>query len=531
MFSYTSDGAKNCVVTKTFEDSVIKEVNAEYNLPDYLPDVSRLLRTDVRICRAGKYINGNTLEYDGTLCFSVIYSTADGIIKSAEFESDYSGSMPLGDFSGDCDVGADTTMESVSCRPQNPRKLTARAKVKVTASIMCAECTSPTITGKLTASEENDIQYKNEMLDCCFRTSASDTDVSVSEDIGITPPLPEIGEIVSVVLDPYLAEIRAGEGSISYKGALTTCIFYRAANASETAFPKYVSVSRRIPISGEMAAEGVTEGCICTGECSVIRLEYGLQPDASGENRNVSLDLSYSVYIDAYCNAKSEVTSDMYSTDYESEAEYKNERYRTALGAKNFNFSESGCTELPDADFGELVAITGTANVENVEKSGGKLIFTGNADVSAILSNGAGVYTGKTFSVPFRAEADAGFVPANFDYTANASIIGINGRIDENKLCADMEISISYAVFSNKECQIVSKLNVMRDKPRLRPVGAGITLYYPQKNESLWDIAKKYGTTKAELAARNGLSGELAQSDVLIIPRKEAKKAIYTKII
>lgn len=531
MFSYTSDGAKNCVVTKTFEDSVIKEVTAEYNLPDYLPDVSRLLRTDARICRAGKYINAGTLEYDGTICFCAVYSTADGVMKSAAFESDYSGSMTLGDFSGDCDVGADTTMESVSCRPQNPRKLTARAKVRVTSSIMCAECTSPSIAGKLSPGEEAGIQYKNEKLDCCFRIAAADPDVSASEDFVLAPPLPEIGELVSVSLDPYLTEIKAGEGSVSYKGAVTAYILYGTAEETENSPNKYVSVIRRIPIAGETAAEGLSENCVCIGNCSVISLDYAAQPDTSGENRTVAVSFSYSVYIDAFCNAKSEITSDMYSADYESTAEYQNVSYRTALGAKCFNFSQSGCTELSDSDFGDVAAISGKANVTGAEKSGGKLVFTGNADVSAILSNGDGVYTGKNFQVPFRAETDAGFVPDDFDYTALASVISITGRTDGKKLCADMEISVSYAVFADKECSVVSKLNVLREKPRIRPVGAGITLYYPQKNESLWDIAKKYGTTKAELAARNGISGELSQNDVMIIPRKEPGKAIYTKII
>ena len=121
MFSYTDDGAKNCVVIKTFEDTVIKEVSAEYNLPDYLPDVSRILRADAGVCRAGKYINGSSLEYDGSVTFSVIYSTADGIIKAADFSSDYSGSVTIGDFSGDCSVDADTELDSVTVRLKYPR--------------------------------------------------------------------------------------------------------------------------------------------------------------------------------------------------------------------------------------------------------------------------------------------------------------------------------------------------------------------------------------------------------------------------
>ena len=196
MFSYTDDGAKNCVVIKTFEDTAIKEVSAEYNLPDYLPDVSRILRTDARVCRAGKYINGSSLEYDGTVTFSVIYSTADGIIKTAEFSSDYGGSMPIGDFSGDCSVDADTELDSVNVRLQSPRRLTAKAKIAVTVTISCLNCAAPSVTGRTGSGD--DIMCKTESIDCCFGIEAQDADVSVSEDISVAAPLPAIDEVVSV---------------------------------------------------------------------------------------------------------------------------------------------------------------------------------------------------------------------------------------------------------------------------------------------------------------------------------------------
>ena len=213
MFSYTDDGAKNCVVIKTFEDTAVKEVGAEYNLPDYLPDVSRVLRADAKVCRAGKYINGSSLEYDGTVNFSVIYSTSDGIIKSADFSSDYGGSMPIGDISGDCSVDADTELDSVTVRLQNPRRLTAKAKIAVTATINCLSCSAPSVTG--VSGAEDDIMCKTENIDCCFGIEAQDADVSVSEDISVASPLPVIGEIVSVYLDPYLSEMKAGDGKHS----------------------------------------------------------------------------------------------------------------------------------------------------------------------------------------------------------------------------------------------------------------------------------------------------------------------------
>lgn len=527
MFSYTDDGAKNCVVIKTFEDTAIKEVSAEYNLPDYLPDVSRILRTDARVCRAGKYINGSSLEYDGTVTFSVIYSTADGIIKTAEFSSDYGGSMPIGDFSGDCSVDADTELDSVNVRLQSPRRLTAKAKIAVTVTISCLNCAAPSVTGRTGSGD--DIMCKTESIDCCFGIEAQDADVSVSEDISVAAPLPAIDEVVSVYLDPYLSEMKAGEGVINYKGNVVANIIYSAAGDDPSAPKTYVSLIRRIPVSGDAIAEGVTESCLVTGNVCITSTEFRKAADETGEDRTVEIDFSYSAYFDAYKNVRSEITTDMYSTEYEGETEIKALEYRSCACAKSFNFSASACTELPDGELTDVTAIRAAATVTGAEKSGGKLIFTGNVDIYAILSCG-GVYMGKIFSSPFRAETDAAMTPDNFDYSADASVIDIKGRTSDGKLCADMEIMINYITFAKKESDVVSVLSLCRDKPRKTDNGAKITLYYPSKGETLWDIAKKYGTTESELAQANGPDGN-PEGGVLMIPSRKAKTPIYTKII
>lgn len=219
----------------------------------------------------------------------------------------------------------------------------------------------------------------------------------------------------------------------------------------------------------------------------------------------------------------------MYSTEYEGETEIKALEYRSCACAKSFNFSASACTELPDGELTDVTAIRAAATVTGAEKSGGKLIFTGNVDIYAILSCG-GVYMGKIFSSPFRAETDAAMTPDNFDYSADASVIDIKGRTADGKLCADMEIMINYITFAKKESDVVSVLSLCRDKPRKTDNGAKITLYYPSKGETLWDIAKKYGTTESELAQANGPDGN-PEGGVLMIPSRKAKTPIYTKII
>ena len=520
MFSYTSDGAKDCVVTRTFGERQTKEVVCDYNLPDYLPDVSRILRTDARVCRAGKYINGSALEYDGTLDFRVVYSTSDGVLKSAEFSSDYSGSMMLSDYSGDCRVDADTTLESAGCRLQNPRKLTVKAKVLVSAEISCAKCTAPVMNVKLTQDEERGIQYKNETLDVCFRITASDPDIALGEDAEIPQTLPAASEIVAVSLDPSMTEIRAGDGVISYRGAVLARVLYAAAQEDESIAPEYYCFSKKFSVSGEAAAEGVSPSCFCTGTLCVTDASHKLSPNAEGEMRTVELDATYTAYLDAFCNAKSEVTTDMYSTHYESDTETEELSYRTAVAAKTFNTTQSVCAEAAD-EFTGVVCASASASVTDAEKSGGKMIFSGTANVAAILRSDDGVYTGRTFSAPFRAEADVANIPDDYEFSAVASVLDVSCRHDGEKLCADVEIAVSYVIFANRDVIVASKLAIAKDRPRTSRLGAGVTLYYPSRSDTLWEISKKYGVTCAELCALNDIQGEAPSDAVLMIPRKK----------
>lgn len=84
---------KFCIMMKVFDGCSEKENTEKYDLPDYLPDVNKLLRVDAKLCGISRYVNGDTLEYDGSLLYHVLYATAQGEICNASFESPISGSI------------------------------------------------------------------------------------------------------------------------------------------------------------------------------------------------------------------------------------------------------------------------------------------------------------------------------------------------------------------------------------------------------------------------------------------------------
>ena len=214
----------------------------------------------------------------------------------------------------------------------------------------------------------------------------------------------------------------------------------------------------------------------------------------------------------------------MYSTDYESASETEKLSFETVLLSRDFNISVRGTLPRDDKDFDSIVLTSAAASVDSMEKQGNKLIFSGNADVSAILHNGAGIYLSRSFTVPFRAETDASRVGEDFHAISDASVLTVSGRMDEDAVLCDLEILISYVLFEKHEETYIRTCNVYKDRPVSRADDTMLTLYYPSADDTLWDVAKKYSTTVPELLSANNMTEE-ARVTVLMIPKRRTGTA------
>ena len=520
----SENGRGNTILVKTFEDTSHNEISAEYNLPDYLPDINRLLKVSAKITEISKFLSGDTLEYDGKLKCTLLYATGDGNLRSADFERDFSGNTGVSGTSGDCDIRFDADIETVSCRLQNPRKLTAKIKLVLQSAVYCNMTTTPNIVGKLTAEEERALQYRTHAAIGVVLKKAEELSTPISEDLELDASLPSIDEIIDAELTPYITEFRTSDGKTAYKGEIATEILYRAVKEeteAEEGAMKFSSFSAKIPISGEIPTENIGEHPVIKANVQIGNLEFRPQQNAFGENRTAELDFDYSVYLEIFCNEETEITTDMYSTEYESTCEEEPLSYETALCAKSFNFSADGSAEREDSDFDRIVMTTATANIEKTEKQGNKLLFSGTANVCAILTNGEGIYLSRNFTLPFRAETEAPRTTCAFAAEAEAFVLSAMARLDGEHIQTNLEVLISYTVLEQHTEPRVRQISVYKDRPARGEKSPSLTLCYPSYEDTLWDVAKKYSTTVPELMSANGISAENIPN-VLVIPRRTA---------
>ena len=64
------------------ERTVTTELSNDYTLPDYQPEIRRILKVIPSILPPAKYIGGNNAEFNGTIDYNMLYVGADGGIYS-----------------------------------------------------------------------------------------------------------------------------------------------------------------------------------------------------------------------------------------------------------------------------------------------------------------------------------------------------------------------------------------------------------------------------------------------------------------
>lgn len=516
---FTQDEKTNCIMTKPIKRTETKEIGAEYALPDYLPDVTRLLRTHARVENPEKYCSGDTVEYEGRVCFCVLYATSNGEIKNAVFDTDYSGTLTGQEISDFSVVNVDTYTESVSCRLSGPRKLTVKTKLVTDISICSLECIEPAIGGKSTAESAKTLQYRKNRVEFVQEIKAAEKNTPISEDIEIEPGMPQIADIVFVQLLGAPMDVRCGNGKVHYNGSLIASIMYEAAGDAEK--HEYVCFEREVPIMGSVDADGADENDMVLCDISVANISYRPQADELGETKTVELDFDYSAFFRIFAKSECDITTDMYSLDYENSCEREEIGYRTAEASKMFNFSFNESAEYDDADLSRVLCAQGSACVSSVEKMGTKAAVSGSVTFSLIMGGENGTYAGKSFTLPFRADTEIGRTAELFSFTACACVQNIGARISDGKIFFDAEITVDMLIFGEKQAEALKTCTVFTDRPVTASDRSDIVLYYPARGDDLWSVAKKYNTTVEKLASINGISKEPLSGGVLVIPARE----------
>ena len=137
-------------------DTVIyHDTGEEYSLPDYVPEVRRVLCTLAQPLPESRYISegqeGDKIDFSGSITYSLIYISEDGELCAVPLNSNYEGRGQISKSSKA--VIIDTEVDNVTCRVIAPRRVSLKARLKSRLLGFCEPDIKENITPKSSKEE------------------------------------------------------------------------------------------------------------------------------------------------------------------------------------------------------------------------------------------------------------------------------------------------------------------------------------------------------------------------------------------
>ncbi len=497
------------------DTEVTQTVEHDFYLPDYCPDIFRVLKCCIIPGISSTGINGNRLTFDLNVVVRVLYRSQDASgISCIEQSFDYSKTLDLPADTINPGISVTPQVEYVNCRVVNPRRLDVRGNVMCTVKV----------TGERTVDAVSDafgagIQLKKAPIVFPAKRLVCAKRITVIEELELAAGKPPFGALLRSSVLVKKGETKIIPGKLITKGEAEIDLLYLPRDSSGSA-PEAMKFS--IPFSQIIDIEGIEEGFetdidISASKCVMI--------PKNGETEGLECELVLLVGITAVRYETRELVNDAYSTLYESECTSLGEA--PALEAKRLNVNAAAECSISCSDGGiakvfDLWCDKTSVSARFDESKGCAVIF-GSVMLCMLgkLEDATAVYAEKecAFELPIESINE----PA--EITAVCSGVSCSYNLADNgTVSAKAEAQLSVTVCRRGGSELLSEIKVFTDRPKQTDKRCAVKICYTDSTESLWEIAKKYSTNTQAITEENPAEEEQNERSncrrALIIPIK-----------
>ncbi len=482
-----------------YDGYVNGEVNEDFLLPDYLPQIDRILRFEYRAIPDENYFGTRTAEFSGAVSYNVVYASGDSGICSVSLSSDYDGKADIPCDFKECRVV--TGVENAACRLLGPRKLSARAKLRTRLLAF-----SEDVPGDGVSTVGGDIRV--DRLETTEETCESR--FFEARDIRVDDCIEENGgKPVFCNASVLPINVTANNNAVVVSGdVIVRALFEYLEEGQGAGYGRYGNVSCRIPFERAVRCDGVKPGDRCLAEGTCVSVTVGEGEKENSSDCSVNFDMMITVA------RKKEITlcRDAYavSSSHSTDCSHKTAELYNASGVRgNFTLSAVASRKDVGGDNGEIVDVSVYPEITSAAFEKNKTVFTGNARINVIMkekaegaeSSAGRVVSSGEFTYPFKYECDMRLGEGDPVYFSCAEMISARGRIDGDKVRVESEIALSASAWGREKVEIVDKISISEAEP----IGNGITVIYSDGREDLWQLAKRFRTDVGSILSDNDL--------------------------
>ena len=478
-----------------FEAGADKDIELECTLADYLPNINRIIRASADIVCDDVQISGGKAEVSGKAEFTLLYeSDFNGKLQCEKYSTDFTHRFDLKDLPEDELIPeAGARCSYVGCKTLNPRRFILRCRADITLEIKCMQSV-PAVS----MQDTEGAYFRSERHRLAVYNPRIVRDFSMEENIPLET-MPPVGDIIYTSLNFSSGEITTAPGSAVIRAeADFRCLYEKEDGDGELQLAE-----RRFPIVLTVDDDCLNEDSELKFKLSVKSIESEKDIDAYGENRVIILKYCVRAEIDCTNRAETDIPTDMFFEDYETENKLQDLPYEEPLKELRHRFIFEKIFEIPEMTIEKCMDVNADISISEAVLTDDGLSVKGNCGINVFgkSANGYSSYDcSGAFSeiIPF--SAGEGGADCRFRISAEAQ----NPAADASggRLSVRVPVQLCISAVCKKSLKALASAEIEKradSDAEIKP----IIIYYPQKGESAWDIGRRYHTNPAGISESN----------------------------
>ncbi|MBO7179787.1 MAG: DUF3794 domain-containing protein [Clostridia bacterium] len=490
------ENTEYCSLKRTYEATVEESVEAEISLPEYMPEILRIVKSQA-IPKINSFTTvGERVTVDGTCELRMIYVGSDNCIYSFSQTRNFTRYCENSAFLTAEDVKVKTTLNYVNCRATNTKRAEIKAGVGIFVCAFGKIVENILLTGNSKGIEEKQMQISAMSLGCKkSRMFAMSDTFNLEND---TAAFLIRANAVSV-----LGETRKISNKVMLKGETIVEIAY-VPNEDKSV----IRTARRIlPINQILEFDGMDERFTGDITLDVTAVDVIIKNDSQGEGRSLDVAVSINAGITMWEQKDLFLITDAYAINGAIDLTYKKMKFYSALDAIRDTYIYKDSIDVSKTGVDCILDAFCEESEPSLSFGDGVIAVCGSLKVTMLLKDTSGSIITTEKMLDYRYERKAECTNQQTDCVPGVSVSSFECILrNKDQIDVKAEMQINCSVFGETEIDVVTDITegVMEEKTN----NSAITVYFPKHEEALWNIAKRYNTTVESIALENNLEGD-----------------------
>ncbi|MBQ8622997.1 MAG: DUF3794 domain-containing protein [Oscillospiraceae bacterium] len=495
-----------CVKETLLDASYNQAVELDCILPDYYPEIFKILNLRIKPSVVKHSVNQTKLNYELLVQIKMIYLSEDGTVSELSQDLTYNKSVDLPYSVKSPCISISPYSESESVRVVNKRRVDIRGIVGIDVLVTSSEQRQA-----ISQAYNGGLQLKKSLI------------TYPSKRLCITKRITVVDEVEMGAKDAMKTLLRADacvtscdkkviSGKLLTKGEAEVTALYIEENSGEA-----TSIKFSLPFSQICDIEGLDEKYDVFVSACVLGCD--VRPLAKADTSKLECELAIALNCLAMKFESAQLAIDAFSTDYETSVNKEKAKIECTPLILDDSHKTKATLTYSEGGIKSVISAGAEATKVNVSHSeaSNEAIVAGIVKVYAFAKNDSDKLIYLENSLPFEhkvALTCEEFGGAQVCACVTSASYNLSSSNAMEVIC---DIKLSGYIFEANEIEYIESIVIDESSPIEGENDCALKLYFAQAGESMWDIAKRCHASVTAISDENEIDGDMITSDGMIL--------------